>query len=60
MAFYETSSQARTMACDVCGCVVDGSERGRGLHARWHEPEQVIDLPAVEDGKLRRAAGSAA
>ena len=43
MALYTMSSQAM-VACDRCGCVVDSSERGRTLHARWHELEQVVDL----------------
>src|SRR5689334_10085127 len=39
-------TSAPTLACDECGCVVDGSERGRSAHERWHagRDEIVVDL----------------
>ena len=51
MAYYETRSENRPMACDECGSMVDSSERGRTLHAAWHaeRAEIVVD---VRDLKL--------
>lgn len=49
VTFYEVPVGARGLACDDCGGMVDGSERGRAAHLRWHAQraelaENVVDL----------------
>ena len=46
---YAVADQAPRLACDECGAVVDGSERGRALHERWHQPvAEAVDLVVLE------------
>lgn len=48
---------AATLACDLCGCMIDSSERGRTAHQAWHsQTAEVIDL--TEQHKLKLAEAS--
>lgn len=49
MAYYEMRG-GTPIACDTCGGVIDGSERGRTLHAEWHREREeiVVDLREVK------------
>lgn len=45
--FHQTHEQQ--LACDVCGALIDPSERGRTCHQTWHaEPAPIIDLTVTE------------
>jgi hypothetical protein len=55
VTFHPTSIPP--LACDLCGCVVDASDRGRTLHQRWHnEAGQVIDLTAKLEQRIEAAS----
>lgn len=48
MTLYEVVTNSHDLACADCGCRVDGSERGRAAHQRWHEFTAGIDLITLE------------
>lgn len=52
---YQVAVGGPDLACEDCGCKVDGSERGRAAHRKWHERQQVIDL--TEQQEHARDAG---
>lgn len=50
-------ASAKLLTCDLCGCVVDASERDRALHQEWHRTSaEVIDLTASLERRLERAS----
>lgn len=53
--FHPTSGP--TLACDLCGCVIDATDRGRTTHQAWHaQNDKVIDLTEQHELKLAEAS----
>jgi len=54
VTFHAVAANAAVLACDLCGCVVDGSDRGRSRHQAWHAgPPVVVDLTEQAEPQVR-------
>lgn len=55
VTFHEV--KGKTLACDICSCVIDASEQGRAKHQAWHQQTaDVIDLTGRVALELDRIA----
>lgn len=55
--YHEVKTASPVLACDLCGCLIDPSERGRTAHQNSHEQtSEVIDLTGRVALELDRLA----
>lgn len=51
MTLYEVRTNSPDLACEDCGCRIDGSERGRAAHQRWHDRQSIMVVDITERAK---------
>jgi hypothetical protein len=61
MTTFRRAQRGRSVVCDVCGALIEATERGRAAHTSWHAAAfDVIDVRegVAEDTPARRSTAA--